>query len=368
MILMVKSVYIHIPFCVSICSYCDFCKVYYNNKWVDKYLNSLEKEIVSNYKGEVLETLYIGGGTPSCLNVYELEKLFNILKIFKRNKNIEFTIEVNPEDLIEDKIKLFKKYGVNRISIGIQTFEYKNLELLNRNHNYEDIKKGIKLLRKNGFNNINVDLIYAIKGETINDLKQDLDKIISLNINHISCYSIQLEENTKLFIDNIKPVDEEEDYNMYLFIEDYLKQKGFNHYEISNYSKKNKESRHNLTYWNNLEYYGFGLSASGYLDKVRYTNTKNLFKYFKKLEKEEMKLSKSDIIEYEMILGLRKLRGINKQEFENKYKKDIKDYFDINELLSEEKLIDDGKYIYINPKYMYVSNNILMNFVGGLIE
>ena len=290
---MVKSIYIHIPFCKNICSYCDFCKMYYNKSFVDQYLDKLKEEIISNYNGEVIDTIYLGGGTPSCLNNEQLNYLFEITNIFNKSNNLEFTIEMNPEDIVIDKIKILKKYGVNRISIGIQTFNKKFLKYLNRYHEYEDIKSKIDLLKENGFNNINIDLIYAIKDETIEDLKDDLDKIKSLDINHISCYSLMIEENTKLYIDKNTSIDENIDYEMYKYIEKYLESIGFNHYEISNYSKKNSESKHNLTYWNNLEYYGFGLSASGYIDNVRYTNTKNLSKYLKSNEKEEIYLNKN---------------------------------------------------------------------------
>ena len=365
---MVKSVYIHIPFCKNICSYCDFCKMYYNKSFVDQYLDKLKEEIISNYKGEVIDTIYLGGGTPSCLNNEQLNYLFEITNIFNKSNNLEFTIEMNPEDIVIDKIKILKKYGVNRISIGNQTFNKKFLKYLNRYHEYEDIKSKINLLKENGFNNINIDLIYAIKDETIENLKDDLDKIKSLDINHISCYSLMIEENTKLYIDKNTSIDENIDYEMYKYIEKYLESIGFNHYEISNYSKKISESKHNLTYWNNLEYYGFGLSASGYIDNVRYTNTKNLSKYLKSNEKEEIYLNKNDIISYEMILGLRKFKGINKRNFKKKYGLNIDEYFDIDDLLKNKELIDDGEYIYINKDYMYVSNNILINFVGDSDE
>ena len=159
---MVKSIYIHIPFCKNICSYCDFCKMYYNKSFVDQYLDKLKEEIISNYKGEVIDTIYLGGGTPSCLNNEQLNYLFEITNIFNKSNNLEFTIEMNPEDILIDKIKILKKYEVNRISIGIQTFNKKFLKYLNRYHEYEDIKSKIDLLKENGFNNINIDLIYLL--------------------------------------------------------------------------------------------------------------------------------------------------------------------------------------------------------------
>ena len=194
------SVYIHIPFCKSICSYCDFCKFYYNSTWVDNYLSSLEKEIKSNYKGEIVDTIYIGGGTPTVLNLNQLEKLLNLTNLFNK-EIIEFTVETNV-DLSLDKIKLLKKYGVNRISIGVQTVNNKYLKFLNRNHTKEEVINLINSLKQYNFN-INVDLIYAIPNQTLEELKKDLDFILSLDINHISTYSLIIEPHTKLYIDNV---------------------------------------------------------------------------------------------------------------------------------------------------------------------
>ena len=359
---MVKSVYIHIPFCKNICSYCDFCKVIYNKKWINDYLDSLEYEINNNYKGQLLNTIYIGGGTPSSLDIDELNKLFNIIKIFKLNKNFEFTIECNIEDICEDKLKLFKNNNINRISIGIESFNDKYLKYLNRSYTSDIIFEKINLAKKY-FNNINIDLIYALPNQTLNELKDDLDKIITLDVNHVSCYSLMIEENTKLYINDEKNIDEELDYKMYELINNTLKNK-YNHYEISNYSKKGYESKHNLTYWNNEEYYGFGLSASGYINNKRYTNTKNLSKYINKqylIEKES--LTKEDKIKYELILGFRKLNGINKKEFYNKYNINILNIEKIKDLLKKGYLVDNNDNIYINEKYIYVSNDILINFI-----
>ena len=245
------SIYIHIPFCSNICSYCDFAKFYYNSDWVDNYLSSLEKEIKLNYKGEVVDTIYIGGGTPTVLNLNQLEKLLKITNLFNK-KNIEFTVETNV-DLSLEKIKLLKKYGVNRISIGVQTVNPKYLKFLNRNHTKEEVINLINLLKEYNFN-INVDLIYAIPGETLEELNEDLDFILSLDVNHISTYSLIIEPHTKLYIDNVSNIDEDLDYEMYKLINKKLNK--YHHYEISNFAKKNYESKHNLVYWNNLNYYG----------------------------------------------------------------------------------------------------------------
>ncbi len=360
-----KSVYIHIPFCSNICSYCDFTKIYYNKKYINKYLDSLEKEINKYYKNEIVKTIYIGGGTPTSLDIDELNKLFKIIKVFKLDENVEFTIECNIENLTIEKLDLFKKNNVNRISIGIQTFNFKYLKLLNRNHKLEDVKKIINYAKKINFTNINIDLMYGFNGQTIKELDEDLNLFLSLNINHISTYSLMIEPHTKLYIENYKNIDEELDYQMYEYICKKLKENDFIHYEVSNFAKKSYESLHNLTYWNNLEYYGFGLGASGFINKVRYTNTSNMNKYLLgNYIKEKEVITKKLDMEYEMILGLRKLKGVNILDFTKKFNIDLVKYFNIEKLIEENKLIIKDNYIYINPKYIYIENEFLISFIG----
>ena len=360
---MIHSVYIHIPFCSDICSYCDFCKMYYNSNLVLKYLDALKKEISLNYKNEVINTIYIGGGTPSCLSLEQLKYLFKILKIFKTD-NLEYTIECNIESITEDKLIMFKKNGINRISIGIETLNLKYIKFLNRHHNKDMVIDKINLVKKY-FTNINIDLIYAIPGQTIKELEEDLDFIINLGVNHISTYSLIIEEHTKFFINNTTSIDDELDYKMYKHICNKLGDNGYDHYEISNFSKLGYESRHNLVYWNNFEYYGFGLGASGYINNIRYENTRSINNYLKgNYIKDFHKLDNDEIIENEFILGLRKIKGINKQEFNNKYHIDINKIKSVEELINEEKLIDDGINIYINKKYLYTSNDILVEFIN----
>lgn len=361
------SIYIHIPFCTTICSYCDFCKRIYDKKYVDKYLLELKNEIESNYKEEVVKTIYIGGGTPTSLDLEQLNKLLTITNILNKDKNYEFTIECNVDSLDEEKIRLFNKYGINRVSIGIESFDKNNLSFLNRTCNYKEVKEKIKLLNKYSINNINVDLIYAIPCETLKVLKKDLELISKLKIKHVSTYSLIIEDNTCLKIKGIKNIDEELDYKMYNLICSYLKKHGFVHYEISNFAKKWYFSKHNLTYWNNNEYYGFGLGASGYINNVRYSNTRSLTNYLKgcyRLEEENM--TKVTNKENELMLGLRKIKGVNKKEFYNKYNEKLEEKEIIKKLLKEGKLKQNKEYIYINKKYIYTSNNILVDIIGEI--
>lgn len=359
------SIYIHIPFCKTICSYCDFCKMLYYEKWVDKYLEELKKEILNTYKNDIIETIYIGGGTPSSLSLEELSKLFEIVKIFKLADNYEFTFECNIDDLDYEKLELLFQNKVNRLSIGIQSFNKDNLKILNRNHDYQVVLEKINMAKRIGFNNINVDLIYAIPNESMDTLKNDLDLFTSLDISHISTYSLMIEPNTKLYINKVSNIDEEIDYKMYNYIINYLKDKGFNHYEISNFSKEGFVSRHNLVYWNNKYYYGFGLGASGYVDNIRYDNTKSLNEYLNgnyRLNKEF--LDKKKTIENELILGFRKIKGINKKDFYKKYNVKLEEMEIIKKLIKERKLTNDIDNIYIDSKYIYISNEILINFIG----
>ena len=361
---MVKSVYIHIPFCNNICSYCDFCKMYYNSSLVMKYLKELKQEIELKYKGEIIDTLYIGGGTPSSLNINELKYLFEIIKIFKLSDNFEFTFECNI-DIDYGKLKLLYENKVNRLSIGIQTFNDKLLKYLNRFHTKKEVINKINLAKEIGFKNINIDLIYAIKNQTLNDLDNDIDEYLKLNINHISTYSLIIEEHTKLYIDHEKNISEDLDYEMYNHICNKLEEHGYIHYEISNFAKKGYESKHNLTYWNNNYYYGFGLGSSGYIGNIRYDNTRSINNYLKgNYVLNEHKLDIKETIENEFILGFRKIKGINKKIFKNKYNIDIKEIESVKKLLKDNKLIDDGNYIFINKKYLYTSNDILIEFLN----
>ena len=353
---MIKSCYIHIPFCKKICSYCDFCKIFYNDIFINKYLDSLENEINSYYNNEVLDTLYIGGGTPSSLSLDELKRLFSMLEKLNKNSNLEFTIECNIEDITEDKLKLFKDNGVNRLSIGIESFNEDNLRFMER----PSINLDKIYLAKKYFNNINLDLIYALPNETLDILNSDLDKVLELNPKHISIYSLIIEPNTK--IKDVKPIDDELDYEMYKLICNRLSD--YNHYEVSNFAKEGYESKHNLTYWNNEEYYGFGLGASGYVNDVRYTNTKSINNYIKnEYNIVEEKLTQEDKEKYELIMGFRKLNGINLDTYKNKYNKDLLDNPVINKLLKEEKLIIKNNNIMINNKYFYLQNNILIELI-----
>lgn len=359
-----ESVYIHIPFCRSICSYCDFCKMLYNGSFVTQYLNALLKEIKDRYDGEEIKTLYIGGGTPSSLSIKDLKYLFEIVRQFNLTKLEEFTFESNLNDLNEELLQFLFDNGVNRLSIGIESFNEDKLKFMERFHSYQEACNIFKIIRNIGFTNVNVDLIYGIPGETLKDLKKDLELILKLNPDHISTYSLIVEDNTKIGIQGVVPILEELDASMYEEICDLLDVKKYEHYEVSNFALKGKKSKHNLKYWNNEEYYGFGLGASGYTNGVRYENTRSLTEYVKgNVRKNEEILSVEDKMYNELMLGFRKMEGINLKEFFIKYGVNMQEVFDLHEVLKNEELIVDGEYIYVNPEYIYVMNEILIKIL-----
>ena len=361
----IESVYIHIPFCKSICSYCDFCKVLYYGPWVTQYINALVEEIKDKYNGDLIKTLYIGGGTPSALQEKDLRYLLDVVKRFNLANEIEFTFECNLNDINETLLDVLKEYGVNRLSIGIESFNEEKLKFMERHHTYEEAESAMKLCRAKGFDNINVDFIYGIPGESLKDMKKDFDLLLKLNPDHISTYSLIIEDNTKIGITKMVPIPEELDASMYEHICDKLESKKYVHYEISNFAKPGKESKHNLHYWNNEEYYGFGVGASGYTFGVRYDNTKSINSYLKgNYLYYTHQLDLQEMIENEFILGLRKISGINKDAFFKKYRKDINDYKSVKKMLTNNKLVDDGKNIYINRNFLCLSNDILVEFLN----
>lgn len=361
---MASSVYIHIPFCRSICSYCDFSKIYYKPQIADLYLDKLKLEIEDAYGGEKIKTLYIGGGTPSALNREELLKLNDIITIFNLDKDYEFTFECNIEDINESLLKILKIMGVNRLSVGIESFNQDKLKFMNRKVTFEEAKDKVALIRKFEFNNLNLDLMYGIPGEKLRDTKNDLKEILKLNPEHISTYSLIIEDHTICKNKHYKNIDPALEVRMYEYIENKLAKKGYVHYEVSNFAKPGYESKHNLVYWDNNEYYGFGLGASGYIEGFRYENTRNIQDYvLGKYKLKEDLIGKKEDMDNEIMLGLRKMKGINIKEFFDKYDINIQDAYPIEPLVRDKELMYKDGYVYINPKYIYVMNEILLKLI-----
>lgn len=375
---MVESAYIHIPFCKSKCAYCSF--VSFNKlEMITGYVYALLKDISDNYCGEKLRTLYFGGGTPSLLPIDLLSK---IIKKFKFQNNYELTMEINPDDANLEYFSALKSLGVNRLSLGSQTFDDEILKLIGRRHDSSAIVSAVKLAKEVGFTNISVDLIYGLPLQTLDSIKDDLEKFLELDIQHISTYGLKIEEGSKwgrgkcikgdtLAISigeemtEICLPDDDAQADMYELINNTLEKNGYYRYEVSNFAKSGYESKHNLNYWDNNEYYGFGCAAHGYVDGIRYSNYSTLDEYMAKPSTHELghTLSQQEKLEEEIFLGFRKRSGINVNkikerfgiDFDTKYKNVLEKYRDFIEPTSCGYTL--------NLRGVLISNLILSEFI-----
>ena len=368
------SAYVHIPFCTQICYYCDFSKVFIKNQPVDSYLEHLIEEYDS-YDIKKLRTLYIGGGTPTALSApqlaFLLEKLTDKLDLSYLE---ELTIEANPGDLDQEKIAVLKDSPVNRVSLGVQTFNDRMLKQIGRSHLEKDIYENIANLKKAGFDNISIDLIYALPKQTMEDVKTNVAKAIALDIPHMSLYSLILENHT-VFMNRMRrgklPLPKEDlEAEMFEYIIAELEKAGFEHYEISNFSKPGFESRHNLMYWDNAEYYGIGAGASGYVDGVRYKNHGPIRHYLQAVEAgnarvQEEVLTLNEKMEEEMFLGLRKKSGISKKRFEEKFGLSFEDQYGdvVAELTEQGLLVPDRDIIRMTKKGLFLGDTVAEKFI-----
>ena len=368
------SAYVHIPFCTQICYYCDFSKVFIKNQPVDSYLEHLIEEYHS-YDIQKLRTLYIGGGTPTALSApqlaFLLEKLTEKLDLSYLE---ELTIEANPGDLDQEKIAVLKNSPVNRVSLGVQTFNDRMLKQIGRSHLEKDIFDNIANLKKAGFDNISIDLIYALPKQTMEDVKTNVAKAIALDIPHMSLYSLILENHT-VFMNRMRrgklPLPKEDlEAEMFDYIIAELEKAGFEHYEISNFSKPSFESRHNLMYWDNAEYYGIGAGASGYVDGVRYKNHGPIRHYLQAVEagnarvQEEM-LTLKEKMEEEMFLGLRKKSGVSKKRFEEKFGLSFEDHYGavVSELTDQGLLVPDRDIVRMTKQGLFLGDTVAEKFI-----
>ncbi|MDE6047693.1 MAG: radical SAM family heme chaperone HemW [Anaeroplasmataceae bacterium] len=369
-----NGVYNHIPFCNSICSYCDFPKQVAKEEVKEKYLESLLKEL-SAYENEdwfkewskKTESVYVGGGTPNSLNLLQLERLLKALEPYLGTSK-ENTIEINPELLTVSQVKLFKKYNINRVSIGVQTFDAALIESIRRNHTEEIVYEAVKLLKKEGITNINIDMMYGLPGQTMKELKEDVKKVLKLKVPHLSYYSLILEEKTILAYQmkhtHITLPDDDLVVDMANYLTKKLKMRQFKHYEISNYAKKGYESIHNLGYWNCEEYIGLGASACGYFYNKRIQNAASLHYYYEG-KKTKMYISEREQKQEFMMLGLRKLKGIRISEYYSRFKTYPKDDFDLDYLYRNELIEEKNNFIRIKQDKIWLGNLVFETFVGG---
>ena len=365
----VQALYIHIPFCEHICDYCDFPKLQYFRNFATEYISSLKNELDSyRINKDDIQTIYVGGGTPTSLDDDLFLELLNIIKPYTNNVK-EYTFEANPESLTLDKLMMMKRFGVNRLSIGVESTDDHILESINRKHTFKDVITAVSNAKKVGFDNLNVDLIIGLPHVLKGQLEKDLDNILSLGVNHISCYSLTVHPHTMFFIKGIEEPDDDIAREYYDLVEDKLTKNGFIHYEISNWAKLGKESLHNFTYWKDEQYYGIGLGAAGYIDNIRYVNTRNIQKYNQGdwLEEKEVVDKKDDIL-YFIMLNLRTNRGIYFKEYKYRFDEDFYQKYEqtIEELLKEKCIILDRKEGRIYPTYegMMILDQLILKFTG----
>ncbi|HGD1064156.1 TPA: radical SAM family heme chaperone HemW [Streptococcus agalactiae] len=368
------SAYVHIPFCTQICYYCDFSKVFIKNQPVDAYLQALIREFRS-YDITELRTLYIGGGTPTSISAVQLDYLLTeLIRDLNLNTLEEFTIEANPGDLTVDKIEVLQKSAVNRVSLGVQTFNDKHLKRIGRSHNEAQIYSTIDALKTAGFQNISIDLIYALPGQTMDDVRSNVAKALSLNIPHLSLYSLILEHHTvfmnKMRRGKLHLPTEDLEAEMFEYIISEMERNGFEHYEISNFTKPGFESRHNLMYWDNVEYYGVGAGASGYLDGIRYRNRGPIQHYLKGVSEgnarlSEEVLSKNEMMEEELFLGLRKKEGVSIGKFEQKFGTSFEKRYGqiVQELQSDGLLKENNGFIQMAKKGLFLGDTVAEKFI-----
>ena len=362
---MTKNAYIHIPFCKSKCNYCSFVS-FPELQLKAQYIDSLISQIKAEYKGERLNTLYFGGGTPSVLLANEFKSL---IELFNFENDAEITTEVNPDSVDLSYLQALRALGINRISIGSQSFDDKILKLIGRRHDSEQIKLTVEMAKKAGFKNISLDFIYGLPTQTLEGFEQDLKTAVSLGIQHVSLYGLKIEEGCYFYSNEPSLLaDSDLQADMYLKAIEVLAKAGFEHYEISNFSLAGFNSRHNLNYWQNNSYYGFGCSASGYVDGIRYTNESELPEYIKNPLKKisEEKLSTQEILEEAIFLGFRKLSGINVDEINQKFGIDFnKKYSEIlDKYVKTEHLIKTENGYALSISGLLLSNDILSEFIG----
>lgn len=372
---MLTALYIHIPFCKTICSYCDFHKEVATFAKKKRYINALKKEILMNknlYKN--LQTIFIGGGTPSSLEIELQEDLFQTLQsVIDLSSIKEFTIESNPNDFTKELVTLWKKYYINRVSIGVQTFNESHLTVLNRTHNSKDPFHAVSLCKEVGINNISIDLIFSLQNQTKLEVVNDINEFLKLDINHLSYYSLILEEKTVLMHwynqNKYKLNSEDLESELYELIIDMLIENGFNQYEVSNFERFGHSSIHNKIYWQNKEYLGIGSGSHSLINNHRVENVRSVTKYCDMIEKSNSYQEEYPREEFteECIMGLRLLQGIHVPSLNNKYNIQLlKDVKGLDKFLESGHLIYEDEYLHFSKKGLLLGNIIFELFLGGV--
>ncbi|MGV2938163.1 radical SAM family heme chaperone HemW [Mesobacillus sp. LC4] len=374
-----KSAYIHIPFCHHICHYCDFNKVFMKGQPVDDYLDALAKEMKLTVQSDrdMLDTIFVGGGTPTALDERQLGKLVqSIQNQLNFNNETEYTFEANPGDLSKEKLAILKDAGVNRLSFGVQTFNDELLKKIGRSHRAKDVFESIENAKAAGFENISIDLIYSLPGQTKDDFIESIQTAFSLGLVHYSGYSLIIEPKTVFYNlmqkGKLAIPGEDAEAEMYETLMDQMEKHGLNQYEISNFAVPGFESRHNLTYWNNEEYYGFGAGAHSYVSGMRQSNYGPLKKYMEPISRGELpimdahKTTLEEQMEEEMFLGLRKTKGVSVRRFEEKFGRNPIQIFSeqLDDWTKKGLLKTDNDTISLTRQGRLLGNEVFQSFIG----
>ena len=371
------GIYVHIPFCQKKCDYCDF--VSYSNKEtkIEEYIQAVIKEIEHQKIKTQITTIYIGGGTPSYIDSKHIKEVIAEIKKKNVSPDAEITIEVNPGTVTKQKLEEYKQAGINRLSIGLQSAQNELLKQIGRIHTYEQFLETYKMARKVGFENINIDLMLGLPNQRISDLKQSIEKILELQPEHISVYSLIVEDETpianKIEQGQLQLPEEETERNMYWYVKNNLELNGYKHYEISNFAKTAFESKHNMNCWKQKEYVGFGVAAHSYRDITRYSNTENLGEYIRNIQKGNLErnriineIQKEDDTKKEyMILGLRQIDGVKISEFKEKFVDNPIYLFrnQLNKLVEQELINIDENHIKLTNKGIDLANLVWEEFI-----
>ncbi|MGG1248637.1 radical SAM family heme chaperone HemW [Bacillus spizizenii] len=378
-----KSAYIHIPFCEHICHYCDFNKYFIQSQPVDEYLNALEQEMINTIgkTGEPdLKTIFIGGGTPTSLSEEQLKKLMDmIIQVLKPSSALsEFAVEANPDDLSAEKLNILKESGVNRLSFGVQTFEDDLLEKIGRVHKQKDVFASFERARETGFDNISLDLMFGLPGQTLKHLDHSLNTALALDAEHYSVYSLIVEPKTVFYNlmqkGRLHLPPQEQEAEMYEMVMRRMEAHGIHQYEISNFAKAGLESKHNLTYWSNGEYFGFGAGAHGYIRGSRTVNVGPVKHYIDLIAekgfpyRDTHEVTTEEQIEEEMFLGLRKTAGVSKKRFADKYGRSLDELFPhVLKDLTEKGLIHNSESaVCLTHQGKLLGNEVFGAFLGEL--
>lgn len=377
---MPKSVYLHIPFCNRICPYCDFNKYVLKGQPVYEYLEALQKEMkvtIAKHPSEQIQTIFVGGGTPTALDSEQMKIFLDAIQEYfqPQSADLEFSMEANPESVDAEKLRIMKEGGVNRLSFGVQTFEPELLRKIGRMHDQEDVYRSLRLAKEAGFNNISIDLMFGLPNQTLEMLDRTLDIAFTLDIPHFSVYSLKVEEGTFFHTlykkDKLPLPSEEEEVKMYEHLIERMIKEGYSQYEISNFARPGYESKHNLTYWRNEEYYGLGAGAHGYVAGIRHVNAGLVQEYIRLVHEQDTpyiethQVTPLEAMEEMMFMGLRIQEGVSKQKFYEKHQIQLEDAYgsEIKDLLERQLLQTDGARYYLTHRGIFLGNEVFATFL-----